>query len=177
MTGSRTSSKIRPVPRRLSCPYSCTYFQGLKLGGQCSCCQAGIPQRKWSRWLALIPKVKLSAAALSQFYFVILQRSCLYLEHPETFYEIWSACICPDAGEKLSIPFEVSSYDISWPKWLGGCSSEGYLDSMVVLRLEWLRGWEKESTVLSKCHARGSTVRLIGFSKSPLSFIYRNNWS
>jgi hypothetical protein len=40
-----------------------------------------------------------------------------------------------DAGEKLSIPFEVSSYDISWPKWLGGCSSEGYLDSM--RSLDW----------------------------------------
>ena len=83
----------------------------------------------------------------------------------------------PWCWEKLSIPFEVSSYDLSWPKWLGGCGSEGYLDSMVVLRLEWLQGWEKGSTVLSKCHARGSTVRLIGFSKSPLSFIYRNNWS
>ena len=46
-----------------------------------------------------------------------------------------------------------------------------------VLRLEWLQGWERGSTVLSKCHAGGSTVRLIGFSKSPLSFIYRSNWS
>lgn len=170
MIGNRTNSKTSSCcDFYLSHPCSCAYLQGLKLEGFCSCHPSWHPPentgsgaRSWHLLRSRAHSVP-QPPLVSMLWF---HRVLLYIQKPpETSYRDWWVDICPEAKEKLSITFTVSSYEISWPKWMSEWSSEGQWVSMMALRLEWPQaggwGWGRAFYHFTQCSSGSSSWRVL----------------
>lgn len=153
--------------------HSCTLLPGLKLRLVFMLPSWHPPEKMEQVWLSTYSKGETQCSSPFQFYFCNFTEVLSIPRTSRNFHEIWSCLHLLLMLGRSCLFLEVC--DISWPKWLGGCSSEGYLDSMVVLRQMGCRAGRRNPLFYPNVMLEVPTVRLIGFSKSPLSFIYRNN--